>query len=433
MPRFRPINLPSLGQLTRSGFSGWRMLLLAWLAVFFSGPGQTYGTSAFVDPMIEELGMSRSLFSSLYAVGTLASAAGLMLFGRQVDQRGSRAIMTLAAVGLAGGTILLGISNGPVLVLLGFAMTRAFGQGMLGLTARTLIPHWFVRQRGRAFSVLGLASTFSLALFPPFHERMIALFGWRTAWFIDAGILAAGFAPIVYRYLRNRPEDIGQYPDGERPEGAEAVAAASAEAERGMTLKQAYRTFSFWGLVLASVVPSLVVTGLAFNQVAIFTDKGLPSSLAATTFTVESAFALPTTFLIGWLVDRYPVRYMLLAGQVALGLAMVALLASDGVLLALVYAALRGAAGALWMIGADVAWPQYYGRKHLGSIRGFGIGVGVLGSALGPLPFGIAYDTLGGYSPAIAALLVLPVIAAVLIWFSRPPELPDPKPVTAPA
>lgn len=428
MPRITPINLPSLRQLTRSGFSGWRMLLLAWLAVFFSGPGQTYGTSAFVDPMIEELGMSRSLFSTLYSVGTLASAAALMVMGRQIDRRGSRVVMALAAGGLAVGTMVLGLATGPALVLLGFALTRACGQGLLGLSARTLIPQWFVRQRGRAFSLLGLASTFSLALVPPVHERLISWLGWRAAWFVDAAILALVLMPIFLVFVRNRPEDVGQFPDGERPIGEEAIAAAGADAERGMTLQQAFRTFPFWGLVGASVVPSLVVTGLAFNQVAIFTDKGMPSSLAATTFTVESLAALPTTLAIGWVVDRYPVRYVLVAGQIALGLAMVALLLSDGVVLALTYAALRGMSGALWMIGADVAWPAYYGRKHLGSIRGFGFGVGVLGSALGPLPFGIAYDTLGGYTPAIVVLLVLPVAATIAVWFAKPPALPEPVP-----
>ncbi|HYH12621.1 MAG TPA: MFS transporter, partial [Thermomicrobiales bacterium] len=190
MPSITPINLPSLRQLTRSGFLGWRMLLLAWLAVFSSGPGQTYGTSAFVDPMIEELGMSRSLFSTLYSIGTLASAVALMVMGRQIDRRGSRMVMALAAGGLALGTFVLGLANGPVLVLLGFAMTRAFGQGLLGLSARTLVPQWFVRQRGRAFSLLGLASTFSLALIPPVHERLISWLGWRNAWFVDAAFLA---------------------------------------------------------------------------------------------------------------------------------------------------------------------------------------------------------------------------------------------------
>lgn len=40
--RIAPITLPSFRQLTRSGFSGWRMLLLAWLAVFFTGSGRVW-------------------------------------------------------------------------------------------------------------------------------------------------------------------------------------------------------------------------------------------------------------------------------------------------------------------------------------------------------------------------------------------------------
>lgn len=433
MLRISPVNLPSMRQLTRPDFSGWLMLLLASAAVFFSGPGQTYGVSTFVDPMIEELEISRSVFSTLYSVGTLCSAVGLMVMGRQIDRWGSRAVMTLAAVGFAIGTLTLSLATGPVMVLIGFAFIRSFGQGILSLAARTLVPQWFVSQRGRAFSLLGLASTFSLALIPPFHERLISWLGWRGAWQVDAIFIALVLTPVFYLLVKNHPEDVGQYPDGRRPIGDEAVAAASADAERGMTLKQAFRTTSFWGLVGASVVPSLVVTGLAFNQVAIFTDRGLPSSLAATTFTVESLCALPTTLAIGWVVDRYPVRYVLVAGQVALGLAMVALLFADGVALAMVYAALRGASGALWMIGADVAWPQYYGRKYLGSIRGFGFGVGVFGAALGPLPFGIVYDWLGSYTPAIAALLVLPIVAAVAVWFARPPEMPESGPAEAQA
>jgi hypothetical protein len=41
------------------------MLMIDWLAVLLSGPGQTYRTSTVVDPMVEILGMSRSLLSAL--------------------------------------------------------------------------------------------------------------------------------------------------------------------------------------------------------------------------------------------------------------------------------------------------------------------------------------------------------------------------------
>jgi MFS family permease len=171
-------------------------------------------------------------------------------------------------------------------------------------------------------------------------------------------------------------------------------------------------------------VSSLVVTGLAFNQVAILTDRGLPATLAATTFAVESAIGIPTALLAGWLVDRFPVRYVLAAGQLCLAVAMVWLLVSSGVpALALLYSAWRGASSGLWMVAADVAWPAYFGRRHPGSIRSVGFAVGVVGASLGPLPFGLAYDLLDGYDPAIAALLVLPVAATVAVLLAKPPAL----------
>lgn len=51
------------------------MLTVASLAVFFTGPAQTYGISVFVQPMTEDLGLSQSLFSTLYSAGEMPSAS----------------------------------------------------------------------------------------------------------------------------------------------------------------------------------------------------------------------------------------------------------------------------------------------------------------------------------------------------------------------
>jgi MFS family permease len=226
--------------------------------------------------------------------------------------------------------------------------------------------------------------------------------------------------------IRNRPEEVGQTADGLREVDRLDTNGSDPEIDpdAGLSLREASRTVAFWSLVAASAVPALVVTGLAFNQVAILTDRGLPSTLAATTFAVESAIGVPTALLAGWLTDRIPVRYVLAAGQLCLAIAMVALLVSSGAPeLALVYSAWRGASSGLWMVAADVAWPAYFGRRHLGSIRSIGFSVGVAGAAIGPLPFGLAYDLLGGYDPAIAALLALPVVAAAVVLVTKPPVL----------
>jgi len=418
--RFRPENRNQ--QRSHQGhqpaFSGWWMLFAACLAVFLSGPAQTYGISVFVQPMISELGWSRSLFSSLYSVGTLLSAGVLVLVGRQIDRFGNRVVMVAAIVVFGGALLLLSIVNGVFALLAGFALLRTFGSGVLTLASRTLVPNWFHTRAGRAFSLISLAAMLSQALIPSFNNLLIEAFGWRDAFRANALIMWLLLLPIVAIIVRNRPSDIGQHPDGVQPSEAQAARFSN---EWGVTAREAMRSRTFWFLIGASAVPSLVVTGLAFNQVAILTDRGMPSSLAATTFAVEAAVALPTTLLAGWLVDKYPVRYILMAGQVLLIVAMLLLLVAQSPSLVLMYSAWRGASSGLWMVAADVAWPSYFGRKHLGSIRGIGYAVGVVGAAIGPIPFGLAYDFFGGYTPAIAGLLILPVMAAIAVTQARPP------------
>lgn len=406
--------------LRRREKPGWATIVLAvaCLAVFFSGPGQTYGVSTFVDPMIDDLEISRSLYSTAYSFGTLMSAGALVLVGRQIDRWGERTVLILANIGFAGALLLLSAAQGPLWLFFGFALLRTCGSGVLTLAARTLIPHWFVRRRGWAFSMIGLAAAVSLALFPLMHSQTVQALGWRGAWRLDAVVLLLLLLPPVLFLVRNRPADVAYVVDsdvhGDQPP-------AHLQDEEGMSLREAMRTPSFWAIVGASIVPSLIVTGLAFNQVAIFTERGLPETLTATTFTVESFFQVLVTMGVGWFVDRYPVKYTLAGGQVALALAMVCLVFAQGPALSYAYAALRGASSGMWMVSADVAWPLYYGRKHLGSIRGVGFALGVVGAAIGPLPFGFAYDAFGDYGIAIAALLVLPVAATVAMLLVKAP------------
>jgi MFS family permease len=416
-------------RVTKSKKPGWAtiILLIASLAVFFSGPGQTYGVSTFVDPMIGELGISRSVYSMTYSFGTLVGAAALVYAGRMIDRIGEKKILIASALGLASALVLLSLAQGPIWLLVGFSLLRTSGQGVLTLAAKTLIPHWFIRRRGFAFSIVGFASAASLALFPLLHSQTVGWLGWRMAWRFDAILLLVILLPALIVFVRNRPADVG-ITDIARDEARrqrdkpEIDLEIHVESDGGYTLKEAMRTPMFWAIVSAGLVPSLVVTGMTFNQVAIFTERGLPETLTATTFTVESTFQVFVTLAIGWYLDRYPVKHVLVGGQIALALAMVALLVSQGVWLSYIYAMLRGASSAFWMVGSDVAWPRFFGRKHLGSVRGVGFSLSVVGAALGPLPFGFAYDLTGDYNVAIMYLMVLPIAGAIAMAVVKPPK-----------
>ncbi len=419
------------GIKTDRGFSGWWVLAVAGLALFWSGPSQTYGVSSFVEPMLDDLEMPRSMFSLYYSVGTMFSAIALIPLGRVIDRWGTKRSLLVSSVGLVAALLFASTMRGPLMVLVAFAFLRTMGAGLLPLAARTLVPFWFVQRRGRAFSLLGLATTLSVATIPAVGVFLIDRMGWRAAWRWEALAIALILIPAIAFIVHDRPEDVGQRADGEPPEPEDAPVSRSLD--WGPTLHEAMRTPIFWAMVLAGAIPALVLTGVSFNQVSLFEERGMSAGLAAATFTVESMVALPMALFAGWLVDRKAPRYAIAVSEVLFTITLIWLLFADTPTSALTYAAWRGAAVGLWMVAMDVAWPAVFGRRHLGAIRGFGNSAGIAAAALGPLPIGFSHDLFGSYSNAIVVLAVLPLIPAVWILVARgagsfKPQDPEPQP-----
>lgn len=433
MPQPMTHMAPGMTRRSRRGdtarFLGWWILAICVIAVYTSAFGLTYTVSVYVDPMLADLGLSRTLYSLAYAVGTAAGGLVLLFIGRPLERWGSRLMMVTGAIGLASGLIVLSFATGPLWLFIGFPIIRTFGQGTIPLAARVLIPQWFYRQRARAFSVLGLATTASIATLPLANGWLIDQVGWRTAWRIASVAIVVVIIPLVLRVVRERPEDVGQLPDGAiaDPDGP----APTSDAGIGLSLAQVKRTRSFWVLVVAGSVPPLITTGQHLHQAAMFVERGTPPAIAAATFTLEAVSMLAANLLMGWLNQRINPRIAMGVSLLAMVMTLVLLLLSANPMLAVLYGMFRGGANGAMMIAVDLAWPAWYGRKHLASLRTFGMAAHLFGSAIGPLPFGIAADVFGGYPPAIIALMALPLTLAVLTFLVRPPALPTSASETA--
>ena len=402
-------------------FSGSTMLGIGALVLLLSAPAQTYGFSVFIDPMLAEFGWSRSLISTAYTVATLASAGAVFLAGGVIDRFGQRRVMLVTAVVYVAALLTMGTVSTPLGLLLGFTLLRITGSSVLTLAARTLVAQWFVQRRGRAVSVLNLGKTLGMAAVPPVSAFLIERFGWRSAWQANA-LLVALLVPLIAAFVRGRPEEVGQFPDGRRPD--DAAAAAIADDTGSWTLRQALRTRTMWLVLSTTLVPALVTNGLSFNQISILTQTGLTPTVAATTFAVESIVALPVTLLAGWMADRFGPRALLALGQATLTLAMVALAFTNSPEMGFVFGALRGLSSGTWILASEVTWPAYFGRRYLGSIVGLSFTVAFVGAAVGPLPFGLLYDAFGTYDAAIWALTILPFAATWAALLATPPGPP---------
>jgi MFS family permease len=192
-------------------------------------------------------------------------------------------------------------------------------------------------------------------------------------------------------------------------------------AEDNWSLAEATQTLAFWILAAGLALLAMLSTGLFFHMVSIFADKGLNATVAASVFLPVALTMAVVTLGGGVLVDRVPARLLLAAALVCQALALWLAQSLHSVELAFLYGLVLGVMLGLSRTVSSVIWAIYFGRRHLGSITGLASTILVFGSALGPLPLGMAWDAWGNYDLALKLLAVPPLVLSVLSLFVGPP------------
>ena len=407
-------------------FYGWVILGVGLGGMIMTSPGQTYSVSIFLEPIIAELDISRSLVSSLYTGATLLGSLALPLVGRLIDRRGPRVVMTGVALAFGLACLFMGLVQNAVMLAIGFVAIRMFGQGSLMLASQNLINRWWIARRGLVMGIAGMAmSLVGVGGFPNLIHALIGAFDWHTAYMALGGLVLVVMVPLSGVFARNRPEDHGLAPDGQAPresddETPDGVTKGPVR-EVNWTLDDAIRTPVFWLVSLGVASKAMLSTGLFFHMVSIFDDNGLSTDAAAAVFLPIAITTAVVNLSSGVLADYIPPRFLLataLAGQAA-ALLMATHLTSFGV--ALVYGGILGLTDGLTRTVSSVIWASYFGRLHLGSITGVTTTVVIFGSALGPMPFGIARDVMGSYETVLMISAVIPLgLGLANLWFKKP-------------
>jgi len=404
---------------TPRGFYGWRIVGYASLAVAASGPGQTAGVSLFVDPLIRDLGISRSAVSTAYLIGTLIGALALPWIGRALDRFGAR--RTMVVIGVAFGAVLMALAAVSSIVGLtaGFVGIRMAGQGALVLTATTATAMWFDRRRGTAMGIVSAVGAVGISMTPLLAEALIAHHGWRTAWLVVGLAVWVIVIPIAIFGIRDRPSVFGQWPDGHTPRD---TAAASAAANWGVTRGVAMRHPFFWVVTAGVAACGLLGTAVNFHQISLLGERGLSTAEAAANFIPQTIAALVATLAAGALADRIRHRWLIFAAMLSLagGIGW-ATQVSPG-LSAVVFGALIGAAGGSMRALEAATFPHYFGTRHIGSIRGMVAALVVASTAFGPLLYAAAHGATGGYTVVLWASTPLPLVIAAAALVVRPPS-----------
>ncbi|MBI2938818.1 MAG: MFS transporter [Chloroflexi bacterium] len=393
----------------------------------------------FVKPMGDELGIGRSVFGWAQSARQVASAVTAPVVGGLIDRFGSRVLLTTAAV-ITGGAVfcLAFVSEGWQLVVL-FALMGVVGMNGPGaLVTSVPVTKWFVRNRGKAFSFMSLGIPVGGLIFVPLSQVFIDTVGWRNAWILLAVVGAGLIVPLSLIFVRRQPEDLGLLPDGGPPTPKPTVGTGHAGQmpappvsyeEHSWTRTEALHSATFWRLVFVFSVVGLATSSVALHRIPSFMDRGLDPRLVSYATALDAAAAGLSTFAMGLMTQRIPARFIGAGGFVMLTLASALTIVADNYAIMFLSMITFGLGIGTLMLTQNYLWADYFGRRHLGSIRGAVMPATLLFGGAGAPLAGYIRDFTGSYTLTWLAATVLMALGAVVMALTPPPR---PMPGTPP-
>jgi MFS family permease len=396
---------------------GWIILAAGAFGSFMTLPGQTAGVSVFFDPITTDLGISRTSASIAYAAGTLAGILPAPLIGRWIDRRGPRLTASIIAGALGLACAYMALVQSGLMLLIGFALLRGTAIGGLALVSQQVVNLWFVHRRGIAAAAASLGLAAGSMVFPWVFDFFISLYGWRGAYVALAVLVALTILPVAAALFRDRPEKFGLAPDA----GLPAIAGVARE-EPSFTRKEALRTGAFWLLCAIGFLTNAVGTALLLNHFSIMDVAGVARDEALRVLALYAAVQVAAALGTGMLLDRYEPRLLVPLAMTMLAAASALPAFGSGIAVSWLYPLCLGAAyGSQQAIGA-AGFAQYFGRDHLGAIRGASFVFGISGAAFGPLPFAASADWTGSYVLALGWSCALCVACGLATFVVRRPN-----------
>jgi AAHS family 3-hydroxyphenylpropionic acid transporter len=346
--------------------------------------------------MVPALHLTPAQTSWVLTASMFGLIVGAMAGGRIADRIGRRPVLVASVIAFGLFSLATAATwDYPSLVAARVATGLGLGGAMPNLIA---IAADIARTRGRTttasliFCGMALGGA-AAALFARFAPHGL---DWKTV-FLVGGAVPLALAPLlIFALPETRPGHAAPEIDP-RPGYVHILFGES----------RAAATISLWAVyVLTLVVLYLMLNWLPLLVVA----KGLRPTTAPSASIVFNLSGVAGALALGALVDRWGLRWPMLAAYAALVAGMIGLSRAVGAGPILVWSGLAG----FLVIGAQFvlygAAPAFYPVAGRGTGAGAAVGVGRLGSVLGPLVAGQLISK--GASADSVVLAMVPVVAA---------------------
>lgn len=395
---------------------GWRVVASAFVGNGIGFNLFMMSSGLFVIPIQQELGLSRTAVM-ISPVASLIVSLLSPLVGGYLDRHGPRSAAIAGFFGLAFSYMLLAtLPATPVNYYAVAILFIAAGTVTGAMAFSKGVSLLFHRAAGIAFGVTQSGVSLVSAAVTPMLSLIIATYGWRAGYASCAAMVALIGIPVLFIAFKPPVRNDAAMPTEDRG-AARAVARAVARAHLASA--------QFWILAFSISCGTFCIGGLMSHFYPMLQAGQMTPAAAAAVISTYAVSIGGGRIIVGFLLDRFTPT-IVAAGCMALtafGAALLYLVMA-GTLphgYAFVAAFLLG-----WGQGAEADFTAFFTLRRFGR-RAFATIFSWLNIfaggflAIGGLAFAFSYDRLGGYLPAIAAMIALWMLGALSMLFIRLP------------
>lgn len=391
------------GELRR----GWPLLagcVLAMTVGVISLPGPAVGV--FMTGLQRDFGWSRTGISLALSVGVGVIVLMSPAIGWLADRFRESRILAVGMIGMALSFLLFSrMTGGLTGFTLGYGVMMVVASGASTVPLARILSANFDRSRGLALGFAMVGTGLSGFLLPLLLAPYAARAGWRAG-FVAMAVLVLICVPLVLFLLRHARHGT-RHPPSLPPPTA------------GMAFAQAVRTWPFWLMAGCFPLITLATVGVQVHFMALLADAGVSPARAGAIASVSGLTLIVVRLGTGWIVDHLFAPRVAATMMAAAGLCM-ALFALIGPAAAVLGAICYGLA-----VGAEIdiiayLTARYFGMRAYGRIYGCLYATVLLGSTFSPVLYGLCFDRLGSYTPAMIGSAALLFVSAAMLLLLPP-------------
>ncbi len=303
-------------------FYGWWITAAAFVTFGLSVGVPYYNIGFFYDYFQRQFGWSRADITLGFPLAALLTIwIGPLLIHRFSPRKLILGGTVLSALALAGFAVM----GRALSVYYVFWVVYTMGYIFSGpIPHQLIVSNWFRLNRGKAMGIVyvgvGLLGSLGAFLVKPLTEK----FGYHVALFVLAGLVLLSW-PIVLAFLKDRPSDIGQNPDGLAEPPRELKV-------QSLTFAQFFASWPFWLLLIGSFCSIGSIGAINFHMKFVFLDQGFQKGrMVDGAWQTASILILWSSIggrlLIGSLADKFSKKWVMTATYVLVAITIPILLA----------------------------------------------------------------------------------------------------------